>query len=128
MASQGTSPRTRNSDNAFENISYNSRRGALNDPERRNQGNVNQESNGLTTPQNWEEPGPSYNPTAEVKRAPGRVKRPRPTSHVGVVAPAVAEKLLEIFSRHGIPEEILTDQGANVTSTLLREIYKLVGT
>ena len=43
-------------------------------------------------------------------------------------APAVAEKLLELFSRHGIPEEILTDQGSNFTSTLLSEIYKLVGT
>lgn len=43
-------------------------------------------------------------------------------------APRVAEKLLELFSRHGIPHEILTDQGTNFTSALLKELYRLLGT
>ena len=30
-------------------------------------------------------------------------------------APAVAEKLIQLFSRHGIPREILTDKGTNFT-------------
>ena len=33
--------------------------------------------------------------------------------------------LADIFSRHGIPEEILTDQGTNFTSSLLGELYQL---
>ena len=43
-------------------------------------------------------------------------------------APVVADELIEIFSRHGIPQEILTDQGMNFTSQLLTEIYKMIGT
>ena len=35
----------------------------------------------------------------------------------------VAEELVRIFSRVGIPEEILTDQGPNFMSQLLAEIY-----
>ena len=38
----------------------------------------------------------------------------------------VAEELGRIFSRVGIPEEILTDQGANFMSRLLAEIYKFL--
>ncbi len=38
-------------------------------------------------------------------------------------APHIAEQL---FSRVGIPEEILTDQGSNFTSTLLTEIYRML--
>jgi transposase InsO family protein len=34
---------------------------------------------------------------------------------------------MEIFSRHGIPQEILTDQGTNLKSSLLGELYKLIG-
>ena len=44
-----------------------------------------------------------------------------------ISAPAVAEKLVELFSCHGVPAEILTDQGANFTSLLLQEIYRLIG-
>ena len=40
----------------------------------------------------------------------------------------VAEALVEIFARHGIPEEILTDLGKNFTSALLGELFKLIGT
>ena len=44
-----------------------------------------------------------------------------------ITANKVAEALIDIFARHGIPEEILTDQGTNFTSTLLGELYKLLG-
>lgn len=44
-----------------------------------------------------------------------------------VTAHNVAEVLVDIFARHGIPEEILTDQGTNFTSALLGELYKLIG-
>ena len=38
----------------------------------------------------------------------------------------VAEELMKVFARVGIPQEILTDQGANFTSQLLREVYRLL--
>ncbi|XP_064399260.1 uncharacterized protein LOC135345747 [Halichondria panicea] len=41
-------------------------------------------------------------------------------------APHIAEQLMTLFSRVGIPEEILTDQGSNFTSTLLTEIYRML--
>ena len=41
-------------------------------------------------------------------------------------APHIAEELVQIFSRVGIPEEILTDQGANFMSQLLKEVYKFL--
>ena len=42
-------------------------------------------------------------------------------------APVIADELIEIFSRHGVPREILTDQGTNFTSQLLQELYKMIG-
>ena len=44
-----------------------------------------------------------------------------------ITAPKVAEVLIDLFSRHGVPEEILTDQGTNFTSALLGELYRLIG-
>ena len=38
----------------------------------------------------------------------------------------VAEELVRIFSRMGIPEEILTDQGPNFMSQLLAGIYSFL--
>ena len=38
----------------------------------------------------------------------------------------VAEELVKLFSRVGIPREILTDQGSNFTSKLLAEMYCLL--
>ena len=38
----------------------------------------------------------------------------------------VAEELVVLFSRVGVPKEILTDQGSNFTSQLLKEIYRLL--
>ncbi len=39
----------------------------------------------------------------------------------------VAEALLDMFSRTGIPDEILTDRGSNFTSELMKELYDLLG-
>ncbi len=38
----------------------------------------------------------------------------------------VVEPLMEMFSRTGIPEEILTDRGSNFISALMQEFYKLM--
>ena len=38
----------------------------------------------------------------------------------------VAEELVKVFARVGIPKEILTDQGSNFTSQLLAELYRLL--
>ena len=38
----------------------------------------------------------------------------------------VAEELIQLFARVGIPQEILTDQGTNFMSQLLSELYKLL--
>jgi len=38
----------------------------------------------------------------------------------------VAEELVAVFSRVGVPREILTDQGSNFTSRLLAELYRLL--
>ena len=43
-----------------------------------------------------------------------------------VDAEHVSEELVRIFSRVGIPKEILTDQGTNLTSELLAEMYRLL--
>ena len=43
-----------------------------------------------------------------------------------VDAESVAKELVKMFSRVGIPGEILTDQGSNFTSQLLAEIYRLL--
>ena len=44
-----------------------------------------------------------------------------------VTAKKVAEVLIDLFARYGIPVEILTDQGSNFTSSLLGELYQLIG-
>eukprot|EP00731_Ephydatia_muelleri_P004053 Em0002g229a len=41
-------------------------------------------------------------------------------------AESVAEELIKVFARMGVPREILTDQGANFTSQLLAELYRLL--
>ena len=38
----------------------------------------------------------------------------------------IAEELLKLFARVGIPKEILTDQGSNFTSQLLAELYRML--
>ena len=38
----------------------------------------------------------------------------------------IAEELMKMFARVGIPEEILTDQGTNFTSQLLAELYRML--
>ena len=44
-----------------------------------------------------------------------------------VSAPAVAEKLIDLFSHYRVPREILSDQGTNFMSKLLKEIYSVIG-
>ena len=39
---------------------------------------------------------------------------------------SVAEELIKVFARVGVPRMILTDQGANFTLQLLAELYKLL--
>ena len=41
-------------------------------------------------------------------------------------AESVAEELIKVFARVGVPREILTDQGENFTSQLLAELYRLL--
>ncbi len=40
---------------------------------------------------------------------------------------AVADVLCELFTRAGVPEEILTDCGSNFISKTMQELYKLIG-
>lgn len=41
-------------------------------------------------------------------------------------AETIAEELITVFSRYGIPQEILSDQGSNFMSQLLKEMYRLM--
>ena len=41
-----------------------------------------------------------------------------------IEAERIAEELVKLFARVGVPEEILTDQGSNFTSSLLAELYR----
>ncbi len=43
-----------------------------------------------------------------------------------IKASRIAKELVKLFTRVGIPEEILTDQGTNFMSTLLQELYRLL--
>ncbi|XP_021346938.1 uncharacterized protein LOC110446222, partial [Mizuhopecten yessoensis] len=44
----------------------------------------------------------------------------------GIEAERVAEALVDIFSRVGIPSEMLTDQGAQFTSEVMKEVSRLL--
>lgn len=44
-----------------------------------------------------------------------------------IKAKTVAFSLIQFFSRVGFPSEILTDQGTNFMSVLLKQVYKLLG-
>ena len=41
-------------------------------------------------------------------------------------AERIARELITVFSRVGIPEKILSDEGANFMATLLQEVYQLL--
>lgn len=43
-----------------------------------------------------------------------------------IEAEVIAEKLMKLFSRVSVPKEILTDQGSNFTSQLLKEVYRML--
>ena len=51
---------------------------------------------------------------------------PEAVAMKNVDAEAVEDELLKVFSRVGIPKEILTDQGSNFTAQLLAELYRLL--
>ena len=38
-------------------------------------------------------------------------------------AATIAEELVKVFARVGVPKEVLTDQGSNFVSQLLAEVY-----
>lgn len=42
-------------------------------------------------------------------------------------AQTTTAKLLKIFAREGLPQDILSDQGTNFTSCLLREVCSILG-
>jgi hypothetical protein len=44
-----------------------------------------------------------------------------------IKARAVASSLIQLFSRVGFPKSIVTDQGSNFMSELLKQVYKLLG-
>lgn len=44
-----------------------------------------------------------------------------------IKARAVACSLIQLFSRVGFPKDIVTDQGSNFMSDLLKQVYKLLG-
>ena len=41
-------------------------------------------------------------------------------------APRIARELMLLFTRVGVPEEVLTDQGPNFMSALLEEVYRVL--
>lgn len=41
-------------------------------------------------------------------------------------AEVIAEELVKLFAWVGIPQEVLTDQGSNFTSTFLAELYRIM--
>lgn len=51
---------------------------------------------------------------------------PEAVSLPTIEAERIAKELVKLFSRVGIPDEILTDQGTNFMSALLQEIYRLL--
>ena len=51
---------------------------------------------------------------------------PEAVSMKCVEAERIAEELVKIFARVGISKEILTDQGSNFMSQLLKEVYSLL--
>uniref|UniRef100_A0A674ITH5 Gypsy retrotransposon integrase-like protein 1 n=1 Tax=Terrapene triunguis TaxID=2587831 RepID=A0A674ITH5_9SAUR len=44
-----------------------------------------------------------------------------------ITARTIADELVKVFARVGLPREILTDQGTNFTSRLLRQVCELLG-
>ncbi|KAI5614553.1 hypothetical protein C0J50_11136, partial [Silurus asotus] len=44
-----------------------------------------------------------------------------------ITTPKIINALIQLFSRVGIPEEILTDQGTNFTSGLMKQLHRQLG-
>ena len=45
----------------------------------------------------------------------------------GITSVEIAEAMIQIFSRVGIPKQIVSDRGKQFTRELMEELYKLVG-
>ncbi|XP_077531344.1 uncharacterized protein LOC144143472 [Haemaphysalis longicornis] len=58
--------------------------------------------------------------TADVKRYPDAIALP------SIETERVAEALVEMFSRVGVPKEVLSDRGTNFTSELMKEVARLL--
>ena len=48
---------------------------------------------------------------------------PLKTTHSRIIA----EALVNVFSRVGLPDEIVSDQGANLIGSLMTQLYELLG-
>jgi transposase InsO family protein len=44
-----------------------------------------------------------------------------------IEAERIAQSLVQLFSRVGVARVILSDQGSNFTSTLLKQLYEMLG-
>ena len=53
-------------------------------------------------------------------------KYPEAVPLKNIEAETIAEELGKFFSQMGVPTEILTDQGSNFTSQLLKEVYRML--
>ena len=54
-------------------------------------------------------------------------RHPQAYAMTTITVTSIAEKLMDLFSRHGVPKEILIDQGTNFMSELLQKLHKLPG-
>ena len=54
-------------------------------------------------------------------------KWPEAVALKSVDSETIARTLVDVFSRIGIPKEILTDQGSNFVSKLMKEFYRWTG-
>ena len=51
---------------------------------------------------------------------------PKYSRFANIEALTVAKSIIKFISRHGIPDEIITDQGRNFQSELLENVYRLL--
>ena len=42
-------------------------------------------------------------------------------------AETIAQALVEVITRHGVPAKFLSDRGANFLSEILQDVYELLG-
>ncbi|KAI5616012.1 hypothetical protein C0J50_10699 [Silurus asotus] len=80
---------------------------------------------------NWEEERASFNVQLAcpvVTRTQAKMGlQPLPFPLCSITTPKIINALIQLFSRVGIPEEILTDQGTNFTSRLMKLLHRQLG-